>query len=195
MNNRNKILIVVITLIIVFGVIAGGTYAWWSWASSDAQKTVVNFTATQDFTCSADAGGTISSESITVAPTDCDDQNHAIKRIVNVYPTVTGSNPVYLYMNLKVDAISSSLAATQNFKYALTTDANSCSTGVVNQGNFSGATVGTQKLLLKNKQYTTTTTDTYYLWIWLDAAETNNNTQNSNFKLSITGSCSSTTFS
>ena len=192
MNNRNKILIVVITLIIVLGVIAGGTYAWWSWTSADAQQTVVNFTVTQDFTCSADAGGTISSENVTLAPTDCDDSAHAIKRTVKVTPTITGNNPVYLDLWLNVNSIDSGLSNSENFKYALTTNANSCSTGVVNSGTFTGASTGTHKVLLENSQFSSTTTNTYYLWIWLDAAETSPTTMNQNFNLTVGGVCSST---
>ena len=39
--------------------IAGSTLAYWSWQTSEAQKTEVTFTVTKDFECAADGGGSI----------------------------------------------------------------------------------------------------------------------------------------
>ena len=178
-------------LIGIIGIIIGGTYAYLRWNSSDTQKTMVTFNVTPDFSCTADAGGNITSANTSLAPANCTDVEHAIKRIVTVNPTITGNNSIYLSMNLKVNSIDSGLTSTNNFKYAITSGDNDCTDGVVNSGNFSGATVNIEKELLNRKTYSSTTTETYYLWIWLDAAETNNNSQNQNFNLSITGSCES----
>lgn len=188
MNNKKTIIIMIIFSIIF--AVTGGTFAYLSWETSAAQQTAVTFTVSAGYSCSADGGGNITSEEKMLAPASCTNSTYAIQRTVTVGPTITQSyTDVYLDLWLKVSSIGSGLAASQNFKYALTTSPSNCTTGVVAQGNFNGATTNTQKTLLHNKLYSQTTTDTYYLWIWLDVAETNSATQNQNFSIELGGLC------
>lgn len=187
-DKRLKLGIVFIVLAVI-ATIVGSTFAYWSWQSSEAQKTEVTFTVTAGFSCSADGGGNISPGDISLAPAACTNENYAVKRTVTVSPTINIDGDVYMDLWLKVNSIGSGLAASQNFKYALTTSSSNCTTGVVAQGNFNGATTNTQKTLLHNKAYSQTTTETYYLWIWLDAAETSASTQNQTFSMELGGVC------
>ena len=188
-NKSLKIGIIFIVLAII-ATIVGSTFAYWSWQSSAAQQTAVNFTVTAGFSCSADGGGNISPGDMGLAPATCTNSTYAIKRTVTVSPVINQSeNDVYMDLWLKVNSIGSGLAASQNFRYALTTSASNCTTGVVSQGNFNGATTNTQKTLLHNKAYSQTTTETYYLWIWLDAAETSSDTMNQSFSMELGGVC------
>ena len=58
------------------------------------------------------------------------------------------------------------------------------------EGSFYGFHADDELPLLTNERYlTTTNNDTFYLWIWLDKEETNNNTQNQTFDLTLSGSC------
>ena len=187
-NQKTFLIILGIATIVV--ALIGATFAYWSWETASGQRTAVSFTVGNGFSCSADGGGNITSSDVQLMPTTCDDLDHAIKRTVKVNTTQNAGKKVYLDMNLKVNDIGTGLAGTTNFKYALTTGSDSCTDGVVKTGNFSGATTNTEKPLLSNKEYASTTSnDTYYLWIWLDAAETNNNTQNQTFNISLSGSC------
>ena len=188
MNRGNKAIIILSILTVIF-TIMGGTLAYWNWQSSTEQNTEVTFTVTAGFSCSADGGGNISPGDISLAPAACTNENYAVKRTVTVKPTINIDGDVYMDLWLKVNSIGSGLAASQNFKYALTTSSSNCTTGVVAQGNFNGATTNTQKTLLHNKAYSQTTTETYYLWIWLDAAETSSDTMNQTFSMELGGVC------
>ena len=181
---------VIFIVLAVIATIVGSTFAYWSWQSSEAQKTAVTFTVTAGFSCSADGGGNIAPGDVGLAPASCTNSTYAIKRTVTVSPTITNADGgIYMDLWLKVNSIGSGLANSQNFKYALTTSSSNCTTGVVAQGNFNGATTNTQKTLLHNKAYATTTNETYYLWIWLDAAETSPDTMNQTFSMELGGVC------
>ncbi|MBR7042420.1 MAG: hypothetical protein IKI04_02850, partial [Bacilli bacterium] len=73
----------------------------------------------------------------------------------------------------------------ENFKYALTTSQNSCTTNVISEGNFYGIESGDTIPLLNEA----TRGSTYYLYIWLDSAETNNETQYNWVDISLGGEC------
>ena len=190
MSKQDKTIIFVIIAVVTILVI-GSTFAYFTWVSNASQKTTVSFTSGAGFSCSANGGGNITSNDIYLAPTTCTDATRAIKRTITVGPTITQSDSdIYLNMWLKVNSIGSGLSASNNFKYALTTDGTSCTSGtVVAQGNFNGAAANDQIPLLEDKAYSSTTTDTYYLWIWLDAAETSPDTQNQTFNLELGGLC------
>ena len=188
---KNKKVIIVVGLLILVLSILGGTFAYWSWQSASNQQTNVTFTVTGNFSCSADGGGNITSEDVTLIPASCTNSTYAIKRTVttNVTNSQIDSN-VYLDMWLNVDSISSGLAASENFKYALTTSSSSCTTGVVASGNFNGKSEGDTINLFSGQEHTTSpSNNTYYLYIWLDEAETSIDTMNQTFSLSLGGSC------
>ena len=189
MNKQDKTIIFIIIAVVTILVI-GSTFAYFTWVSNTSQRTTVSFTSGAGFSCSANGGGNITSNDISLAPTTCTDTARAIKRTVTVGPTITQSDgDIYLDMWLKVNSIGSGLSASTNFKYALTTSSTNCTTGVVTEGNFNGAAANDQIPLLEGKTYSQTTTDTYYLWIWLDAAETSLDTQGQSFDLQLGGSC------
>ena len=183
-----KVIAIFIVLAVIFTIL-GGSLAYWSWQSTNAQKTNVTFTVGANFSCSADGGGTITNTNYFV-PTDCTNTTYAIQRTVKVSTTQGANTPIYLNMNLKVNSIGSGLSGTTNFKYALTTSSTSCETGLIASGNFYGATTNTEKPLLIDERYlTSTTNDTYYLYVWLDKAETDPSTMNQSVSLSLTGDC------
>ena len=190
MSKQDKTAIFIIIAVVTILVI-GSTFAYFTWVSNTSQRTTVTFTSGTGFSCSANGGGNITSNDIALAPTTCTDANRAIKRTITVNPSIIQNDgDIYLDMWLKVNSIGSGLSASNNFKYALTTDGTSCTSGtVVAEGNFNGATTDTQIPLLESKTYSQTTTDTYYLWIWLDAAEESPDTQGQAFDLELGGVC------
>ncbi len=52
--DRNKKTLIIIAVFGLVIAIVGGTLAYWRWQSSEAQKTVVNFTIGSDFSCADD---------------------------------------------------------------------------------------------------------------------------------------------
>ena len=189
-NNSNKIIYVFLAIAVTMFLIVGGTLAYWSWQSAAAQNTAISFTVTSDLTCSADGGGNITSSDVKLAPAKCTDTEHAIQRTITTSVTNSNEGSAYMSLSLKVNSMASELAASQNFKYALTTNPTSCTTDVKETGTFTGAIANSSFTILDGDEYPTSPgTGTYYLYIWLDEAESNNNTQNKTFNLSLTGVC------
>ncbi len=193
--DKNKRIITVLMILTIVFTIMGGTLAYWSWRTTDAQKTNITFTITSDFSCSADGGGNITSGSINLVPTVVNSTTTAnyIKREIKVTPTInTIGKTVYMDLWLDIKTLGTGLSNTDYFKYSFTTGSSSPDDGVVYSGNFRGLVKNNRVKLLLDKEYTSTTTETYYLWIWVDVAETNSDTMNQSFSLSINGNCTDT---
>ena len=190
MEKRTKALIILVALTIIFTII-GGTLAYFQWSSVNEQKTNVTFTVASGFSCSADGGGSINNNSGTLAPSSCTNSTYAFQRTIKANVVNNREGNIYLDMWLTVNSIDSGLANSDNFKYALTTNSSSCTQDVVSSGTFKGTSANDKVYILDGKSYATTTNnDTFYLYVWLDAAETNSNTMNQNFSLSLGGECS-----
>ena len=188
-NKKTMIIIAVFGLVIA---IVGGTLAYWRWQSSEAQKTVVNFTIGSDFSCAADGGGDITSGSINLIPTEVNNTTtgNYIKREVKVMSTIsTDGKTIYMDLWLDIKSISANLSSSNNLMYILNTSGTDKDTGVITSGNFNGKSTGDKIELLSSKEYSATVTETYYLWIWLDAKETSSSTMNQSFSLALNGSC------
>ncbi len=184
MKNRN-ILTILLVLTIIF-TIMGGSLAYYNWQTSESQKTVVTFTIENEFSCSADGGGNISS--VNIAPTTCTG-SYALKRTIKAMPKLSVASHIYMDLWLDINEIGTGLSNSNNFKYALTTSSTSCETGLVTSGTFTGTKAGDKISLLSSQKYTQTMTDTYYLYVWLDKAETSTETMNQSFSLSLNGEC------
>ena len=189
MEKEKKIAIILIVFAIIF-IIIGSTFAYWSWTTATNQQTNVTFTVTSGFSCGADGGGSITSQQKTLAPTSCTNPNYAFQRTITTNVTNNRSDSVYMDLYLKVNQIGTGLSNSQNFKYALTRQANDCTSNVVSQGTFNGVTDNGKVYLFRGSEYPTTDSDTYYLYVWLDAAETDSATQNQTFNISLGGDCS-----
>ena len=191
MEKNKKTLIIVAIFGLVIAII-GGTLAYWNWQSTEAQKTVVNFTIEGDFSCAADGGGDITSGTINLIPTEVNDNTTAnyIKRAVKVMPRISKEGKT-IYMDLWFDIknITSGLSNSDNLMYVLNTSSTDKDTGVIVSGNFKEKSTGDKIELLSSKEYSATVTEIYYLWIWLDAKETSSDTMNQSFELSLNGSC------
>ena len=191
MENNKKALIIVTIFGLIIAII-GGTLAYWRWQSSEAQKTVVNFTIEGDFSCAADGGGEITSGSINLIPTEVNDNTtgNYVKREVKVMPTINkDGKTIYMDLWLDIKSISANLSSSNNLMYILNTSGTDKDIGVITSGNFNGKSTGDKIELLNSKEYSATVTETYYLWIWLDAKETSSSTMNQSFSLSLNGCC------
>ena len=192
-NNRNEKIILILIILTILFTIMGGSLAYLSWVSSDAQKTNVTFATGVDFSCSADGGGNITEDDAILVPTEVnnDTTENYIKREIKVTPTITGKNlNILMDLWLDINKLDSGLSTSENVKYALTTSSTSNSEGVVTTGTFHGMKANEKINLLSDEIYSITTTNTYYLWIWIDAAQTTLETAGQTFNLSLNGSCS-----
>ena len=188
--DKNKRIVLIVGIIVLILSIIGGTYAVFKWRSTDEQKTNITFTAEAGFSCSADGGGNINVEDKKLIPTyvNAESINNYIKQEIKATATITKENiTAYMDLWLDVKSISTQLANSDNFKYALTTSSTSNTEGVVVSGTFKDGIVNNKVMLLNGEVYTTTKTNTYYLWIWVDPAETGMMEQE--FSLSLNGSC------
>ena len=184
---EKKIIITLFILGIIFSLM-GGTLAFINWQTTEAQQTAVTFTVTPNFSCSADAGGHITSNDRMLAPTDCMDPDYAIQRTITTSSTTTGDKVISMDLWLNINHVDANLLNSSNFKYAITKNKNSCTSGVINSGVINEDIQNNKINLLEGVEYATLN-DTYYLYIWLDEAETNHNTMNQSFDLSIDGQC------
>ena len=181
-------------LFLLFGIIAvlTGTYAFYVWNSSEDTNTAISFTTSNDFSCSAKGSNLISSDNVTLIPTNCNSKEHVIKKkiVTNLNNTV-GST--YLSMWLDINSIGSYLANSDNFRYALTTSEDSCDTGVIYAGNFKDLQVGDKSNLIISQEFSSGGEQTYYLWLWLDEAEAElppEDVASRTFAVSLNGECS-----
>ena len=188
--DKNKRIVLIVGIIVLILSIIGGTYAVFKWRSTDEQKTNITFTAETGFSCSADGGGNINVGDKKLIPTyvNAESINNYIKQEIKATATITKDNiTVYMDLWLDVKSISTQLANSDNFKYALTTSGTSNTEGVVVSGTFKDGIVDNKVMLLNGEEFTTTSTNTYCLWIWVDPAETSMMEQE--FSLSLNGSC------
>ena len=190
-NDKNKKIILVLIILTVIFTIIGGSLAYFSWISSESQKTNIVFTVERTFSCAADGGGSITNNSAIIVPTlvNSNTTGNYIKREVKVTPTINESGKtIYMDLWLDINKLDSGLSNSTHFNYAFTAT-DSYPTEATRSGNFNGLKVGDKIKLLESKEYNASTTDTYYLWIWLDANETSSDTMNQSFSLSLNGAC------
>ena len=190
-DDKNKKIILVLVILTVIFTIIGGSLAYFSWISSEAQKTNIVFTVERTFSCAADGGGSITNNSAIIVPTlvNSNTTGNYIKREVKVTPTINESGKtIYMDLWLDINKLDSGLSNSTHFNYAFTAT-DSYPTEATRSGNFNGKKVGDKVMLLNSETFSATTTNTYYLWIWLDAEETSSATMDQSFSLSLNGSC------
>ena len=190
--DKNKKIIIIVSITILILSIVGGTLAYWSWVTNTNQRTNVTFTLASGYSCSADGGGNINSGEKVLIPTLVSNEyaNNYIKRTVTVSPTIdTMGKTIYMDLWLDIKTLGAGLSNTNYFRYAFTTSSTSNTTGVVAEGTFNGKTAGDKVMLLDAQSFSTSTTDTYYLWIWLDINEEDESVMEQSFSLSLNGSC------
>ena len=193
--DKNKRIIIIVSITVLILSIVGGSLAYWSWVSNTNEKTNVTFTLASGYSCAADGGGNISSGEKVLIPTLVSEKyaDNYIKRTVTVSPTIdTTGKTVYMDLWLDIKTLGEGLTTTDYFRYAFTTGASSPDDGVIASGNFRGLVKNNRIKLLLDKEYTSTTTETYYLWIWLDINEEDDSVMSQSFSLSLNGNCTDT---
>ena len=193
----NKIIISIIAVAMIIALVGGGTYAWFRWVS--ANNTVVNITvAGGKYTL--DGGGDITTDKTMVATDECNHSTYAIKRTITANTTNSTSTAMTAKIQLNPTTFPTQLKISE-LKWVLTTSSTSCTSGIVDSGDFSTVAENTIFELTSftvPAETTTTQTNTYYLYIWLDSSYDSLNTgttvsdpiQNKTFTLELTGEMS-----
>ena len=169
MKNK-KLYITLFALSIIFLGI-GGTFAY---LTTSVTATNITQVKAGNLTMTIDGGGNTNASFM---PAKCTSE-YAIKKTIKASAKNTSGGKVSFSVGMNVAVLSDSLKRS-TMKYALTTVANSCTDGLIANGNFKTATQGSDIWIVKNDydnitQTSNTYTKTYYLYIWLDEKETQN---------------------
>ena len=163
----------------------GGTFAY---LTTTVTATNITQVKAGNLTMTIDGGG---NANVSFMPAKCT-SDYAIKKTIKASAKNTSGGKVSFSVGMNVAVLSDSLKRS-TMKYALTTVANSCTDGLIANGNFKTATQGSDIWIVKNDydnitQTSNTYTKTYYLYIWLDESETQNLSGSISVKLKGTSS-------
>jgi len=180
--------IIIIAIAIVVLSLFGGTYAFWLWRGN---ITKISYTTELPFSCAADGG--VHASTVALAPAACTHDRFAIQREIKITPEIfSTTTSVFVDLILKIEQIGTGLSNSSNFKYAITSDPNSCTNGVYTSGNFKNKTAGTTITILNDDVFNyspSSLTRSYYLYIWIDPIEENPDVLVQDFSFSLSAEC------
>ena len=163
-----KLYITLTVLSIVFLGI-GGTLAAITYTANAVNITQIK---SGNLTMTIDGGG---NQSVGIVPASCTSE-YAIKRTITAKTVNTSGGKVSFSIGLDITALSDSFKR-ETMRYALSTNSDSCTKGLIAGGSFKDKQAGSDVWLIRNDYDNitvsgTTYTKTYYLYIWLDEIET-----------------------
>ena len=169
MKKKNLFIILTIVSIVILGI--GGTFAYYT---TSAVVTNITQIKSGNLTMTVDGGGNTNTSFM---PAKCTSE-YAIKKKIVATSTNTSGGKVSFSIGMNITTLSDSLKR-ESMRYTLTTNASSCTDGIISSGSFKNKTVGSDVWLIKNDYDNITHTNnsytkTYYLYIWLDEEETQN---------------------
>ena len=164
----NKRIFIILTILSVIFLSIGGTFAY---LTTSVNATNITQIKSGNLTMTISGGG---SEDVSFVPSECTDEN-TIKRTITAKATNTSGGKISFSIGLNITALSDTYKK-DTVKYALTTNASSCTDGLIANGSFKDKTVNSDLWLIKNDYDDITKsgndyTKTYYLYIWLDESE------------------------
>ena len=169
MKRKRLFIILTILSIVILGI--GGTFAYYT---TSAVATNITQIKAGNLTMTVDGGGNTNASFM---PAKCTSE-YAIKKKIVATSTNTSGGKVSFSIGMNIATLSDSLKR-ESMRYTLTTNASSCTDGIISSGSFKNKTVGSDVWLIKNDYDNITKsgnnyTKTYYLYIWLDETETQN---------------------
>ena len=169
MERRRLFITLTILSIVILGI--EGTLAYYT---TSATATNITQIKSGNLTMTIDGGGNTNTSFM---PSKCTSE-YAIKKKIVATSTNTSGGKVSFSIGMNIATLSDSLKR-ESMRYTLTTNASSCTEGIISSGSFKNKTVGSDIWLIKNdydniSQSSSTYTKTYYLYIWLDETETQN---------------------
>lgn len=187
MKDRDKLLIAIGAVLLIIVIVVGGTFAYWSWSTSDAQQTNVSFTVSGDtlegqLYANLDGGGETAFTNL--APVaSCTNSSYAMKKKLTLNYANATTNPAHIYATLSLSDFATPHGTPTSedlahLHYAVTSTATNCATDVVTgmSGVFTSTTDGTlfTTVDLLGGQAIPAGTSTeqekeLYLWVWMDS--------------------------
>ena len=166
--DKKKIIIGLI--IVLFAIILGVSFAWWTWSTSSNEQTNVVVTV-GGITINYKDGENITNNNL--IPTSTKEKG------ISKNITVSSTGQVYLDLNMAVVTLDDGLKDA-SFKYEIYNGSD-----LVTGGNFANSNVGDNIALLSGVEFTSSPT-TYTLYIWIDGNMSNPNTMyNQNFEFRL----------
>ena len=169
MKRKRLFIILTILSIVILGI--GGTFAYYTTSAVATNSTQIK---AGNLTMTVDGGGNTNASFM---PAKCTSE-YAIKKKIVATSTNTSGGKVSFSIGMNIATLSDSLKR-ESMRYTLTTNASSCTEGIISSGSFKNKTVGNDVWLIKNDYDNITKsgnnyTKAYYLYIWLDETETQN---------------------
>lgn len=183
MKNNVKVILSIVAVLAIIVIVGGGTYAYWSWSTSEEQRTLVTISV-KGATMLIDGGGNILSSDKTLIPATCTDTTNAIQRKIMV--STDNQTNTAMTETLQLDIVNmtvaqGSLTDTQKAKLKWTlveladeseynaTTWKGCATSTYS-GTFEGYSQGdTLDLKTTSVAAATSVTKYYELYLWLDS--------------------------
>ena len=167
--SKRKLIILTILMLLFLSI--GGTFAYYT---TSAVATNIAQIKSGNLTMTVDGGG---NSNTSFMPAKCTSE-YVIKKKIVATSTNTSGGKVSFSIGMNIATLSDSLKR-ESMRYTLTTNASSCTDGIISSGSFKNKTVGSDVWLIKNDYDNITKSDnnytkTYYLYIWLDETETQN---------------------
>ena len=167
--SKRKLIILTILMLLFLSI--GGTFAYYT---TSAVATNITQIKSGNLTMTVDGGG---NSNTSFMPAKCTSE-YVIKKKIVATSTNTSGGKVSFSIGMNIATLSDSLKR-ESMRYTLTTNASSCTDGIISSGSFKNKTVGSDVWLIKNDYDNITKsgnnyTKTYYLYIWLDETETQN---------------------
>lgn len=184
----NKRIYMLIVLGFIF-TLMGGTFAWYSWQSSESDRTAVVFTTTSGFSCSGDGGGNITGDAMLAPVSSCASETNILKKVITLDVDTTTDIELNLWLN--VLNIDSEILTSDAFRYTLVPHDTPCTSGV--ERTIKNSINNNKIYLISNKKYTTDSTNQYDLYIWIDGPTSTNDDMDRQFNLSLGGICTNLT--
>ena len=205
---KKKFIFSIIIAILIIVVIAGATFAYWQWMTSEEEETSISLKVegdTSNMSAKIDGGSSIDINSL-IPTSNCLSSDALQKEITITYINNTDISGEII-ANLDITSFTANNGNPTNeqlsyLKWVITNTENSCTTGIIQSGDFSNVdyqNLPQNLITIQNNISSNISTETQiqplYLYIWLDSAYEhinigNNNTdsmQNLNFTLEWSG--------
>lgn len=189
MNNKNKIIISIVSVLLIITLVVAGTYSYWSWATTNNQQTNITFTVSgnpDEMYANLEGNGLTTVSSL--VPSECTSNNAIKKEVVINYANIT-NNSAKIVADLSMTSFNHGTLTPTNtqlesLKWVISRSNTSCTTNVVKSGSFSGFGTTIPQVLtnleINVPAKTQETSETYYLYIWLDSSYSHTNIGNDN---------------
>ena len=171
MNKRNTFLLM--SLLMVIGLISGGTFAYWTWYSSENKSVVFNTAGNVSDYIVYDEGSSHFIGDFQATSTYC----QGVNTTLSFYKKSEAADIDFratIYMD--INAIGPNIAASDDVYWVVTNGDNTvtCSSGlngteVVASGTFYGKNMG-ESIALVSDIVVTTSIQKYTVWIWLNSS-------------------------